>query len=80
VPLMEDVEFFRQLHRSGRVRHSQQRIMVSPRRYESVGPLRLTLAYGIIAALYVFGVPLSLLVRIYRRLCYNPCEVGVPTT
>jgi rSAM/selenodomain-associated transferase 2 len=69
VPLMEDVEFFRLLRRCGRVRHSNKRIVVSPRRYETIGRARLTLAYGLIATLYSFGVPLSVLVRIYERTC-----------
>lgn len=69
VPLMEDVEFFRLLRRCGRVRHSDKRIMISPRRYEMIGRARLTLAYGLIATLYTFGVPLSVLARIYRRTC-----------
>jgi rSAM/selenodomain-associated transferase 2 len=69
VPLMEDAEFFRQLHRYGRVRYSEQRILVNPRRYESVGRVRLTLAYGVIATLYIFGVQLSILTSIYKRMC-----------
>jgi glycosyltransferase involved in cell wall biosynthesis len=69
VPLMEDVEFFRQLHRRGRVSYSHKRILVSPRRYEIIGRLRLTLAYGLIATLYVFGTPLSKLASLYRRIC-----------
>jgi glycosyltransferase involved in cell wall biosynthesis len=69
VPLMEDVEFFRQLHRRGRVSYSHKRILVSPRRYETIGHLRLTLAYGLIAMLYVFGTPLSKLASLYRRIC-----------
>jgi rSAM/selenodomain-associated transferase 2 len=79
VPLMEDAEFFRQLHRNGRVRYSQQRILVNPRRYESVGRFRLTLAYGAIATLYIFGVPLSILTSIYRRTCrdrFGPARAG----
>ena len=79
VPLMEDVEFFRRLHRRGRVQYSEQRIRVSPRRYESVGRVRLTLAYGLIATLYVFGVPLSILERIYKRMCCDACEVAQDT-
>jgi hypothetical protein len=66
---MEDVEFFRRLRRCGRVVHSNKRIAASPRRYETVGPLRLTVAYGSIATLYLFGVSLSTLARIYRRTC-----------
>src|SRR6266516_7099613 len=77
-PLMEDVEFFRRLHRCGRLQYSEQRILVSPRRYESIGRVRLTLAYGVIATLYLFGVPLSALERIYRRMCCNECEVIAP--
>jgi len=69
VPLMEDVEFFRRLHRYGRVMYSDKRIVVSPRRYEAIGRARLTFAYGFIAALYVCRVPLSILDRIYQRAC-----------
>jgi rSAM/selenodomain-associated transferase 2 len=69
MPLMEDVEFFRRLHRRGRVMFSPKRIMVSPRRYETIGRGRLTFAYGFIAALYVFGVPPSMLASIYKRTC-----------
>lgn len=69
VPLMEDVEFFRDLRRRGRVVHSDKRIVVSARRYEAVGPARLTLAYGLIASLYFCGVPPSGLARLYQRSC-----------
>jgi len=74
VPLMEDVEFFRRLRRCGRVVHSNKRIRASPRRYEKIGPVRLTFAYGWIATLYFFGVSLSTLRRIYRRACCSPHE------
>jgi rSAM/selenodomain-associated transferase 2 len=69
VPLMEDVEFFRLLRRGGRVMYSQKRILASPRHYETVGRVRLTLAYGLIAMLYIFGVPLSKLASLYKRIC-----------
>ena len=69
VPVMEDVEFFRLLRRRGRVICSQKRILASPRRYEIVGRVRLTLAYGLIAALYIFGVPLSKLASLYGHIC-----------
>jgi len=69
VPLMEDVEFFRRLRCCGGVVHSNKRIGASPRRYETVGPTRLTLAYGLIATLYAFGVSLAVLARIYQRTC-----------
>jgi rSAM/selenodomain-associated transferase 2 len=71
VPLMEDVEFVRRLQRSGRVICSPKRIIVSPRRYEAIGRVRLSLAYGLIATLYMLGVPLGKLASIYQRVC---CE------
>jgi rSAM/selenodomain-associated transferase 2 len=74
VPLMEDVEFFRQLQRCGRVAYSHRRIVAHPRRYETIGRVRLTLAYGFIATLYIFGLPLSKLASIYRRTCCKPCK------
>src|SRR5882724_143811 len=77
VPLMEDVEFFRRLRRCGRVVYSNKRIGASPRRYETVGPIRLTFAYGSIATLYLFGVSLSTLARIYRRTCCAPHEQAI---
>ncbi|HVD95913.1 MAG TPA: hypothetical protein VNE84_07230, partial [Candidatus Limnocylindria bacterium] len=49
--------------------HSDKRIVVSPRRYKTIGRARLTFAYGLIATLYVFGVPLSVLAQIYQRTC-----------
>ncbi len=69
VPIMEDVEFFRRLRGCGRVIHSKKRIVVSPRRYEAIGRTGLTLAYGLIATLYIFGFPLPKLASIYKRMC-----------
>jgi rSAM/selenodomain-associated transferase 2 len=77
VPLMEDVEFFRRLRRCGRVVYSNKRIGASPRRYETVGPTRLTFAFGSIATLYLFGVSLATLARIYRRSCCGPQEQAI---
>jgi rSAM/selenodomain-associated transferase 2 len=78
VPLMEDVEFFRQLRHCGRVVYSEKRIVVSPRRYEAIGRARLTLAYGFIALLYVCGAPLSILARIYQRTCCTAHDGKIP--
>ena len=78
VALMEDVEFFRRLRCCGRIVHSNKRIGASPRRYETIGPIRLTFAYGSIATLYLFGVSPSTLARIYRRTCCAPHEEAIP--
>jgi rSAM/selenodomain-associated transferase 2 len=69
VPLMEDVEFFRALRRRGKVLAVEPRLVVRPRRYEAIGPIRVTLAYGLIASLYALGAPWPLLVAFYRRFC-----------
>jgi|SRR4051812_5173763 rSAM/selenodomain-associated transferase 2 len=69
VPLMEDVEFFRAALRLGRMRVIPLRIDVSPRRYEAIGPLRLSLAYGLIGFLYLLKVPSETLAVLYNRLC-----------
>lgn len=75
VPLMEDVEFFRGLQRRGRVTYSHKRILANPRRYETIGRLRLTLAHGLIAMLYIVGFPLAKLASLYERLC---CKASKP--
>ena len=69
VPLMEDAEFFRSLMRNGKLCWTSTRLIVSPRRYEQIGALRLTLFYGLIGGLYGLGVPLSALAKLYSRLC-----------
>jgi len=69
VPLMEDVDFFRAMHRGGRVCVIADRILPSVRRYESIGPARLTFAYGVIAGLYALGVSRRVLCSLYDRLC-----------
>lgn len=69
VPLMEDAEFFRALHRAGRVCIVKARLIANPRRYQQIGPLKLTCAYGLIAMLYFLRVPIPVLAAIYRRTC-----------
>jgi rSAM/selenodomain-associated transferase 2 len=69
VPLMEDVEFFRKLRGLGRVAVLSKRIIISPRRYELIGPVRLTLAFGLIATLYFFRAPTRVVQSIYKRAC-----------
>ncbi len=69
VPLMEDAEFFRTLRRVGRIANISSRLISSARRYQEIGPWRLTLTYGLIALLYLLGVPISVLAAIYRKTC-----------
>jgi rSAM/selenodomain-associated transferase 2 len=69
VALMEDADFFRKLRRAGRIAVISQRIVVNPRRYERIGPFRLTLAFGLIGLLYFLHAPRRLLQSIYRHTC-----------
>ena len=69
LPLMEDAEFFRKLRQRGRTAIISSPLVSSPRRYEDIGPWRLTLTYGIIALLYFLGVRVPILARIYRNTC-----------
>src|SRR5438874_12573268 len=69
VPLMEDAEFFCKLRRLGRIAFIPSRLISSSRRYEEIGPWRLTFTYGLIALLYLLRVPIPVLARIYRRTC-----------
>ena len=69
LPLMEDVEFFRATLRLGQMRVIPHRIAISPRRYEAIGPLRLSLAYGLLGFLYLLGIPAEKLAALYNRLC-----------
>ena len=68
VPLMEDAEFFCKLRRLGRIAIIPSRLISSPRRYEKIGPWRLSLTYGLIALLYLFRVPIRVLAAVYRKL------------
>src|SRR5207237_10674401 len=72
VPLMEDAEFFRKLRRVGRIAIIPSRLISSPRRYEEIGPWRLTLTYGLIALLYLLRVPIPALATIYQKRCARP--------
>jgi rSAM/selenodomain-associated transferase 2 len=72
LPLMEDVEFFRAALRLGQMRVIPERIAVSSRRYEAIGPLRLSLSYGLIGFLHLLRVPGETLAGLYNRLCCHP--------
>jgi hypothetical protein len=69
LPLLEDAEFYRRLRHRGRTRQLDSMIVTSPRRYEEIGPYRLTATYLLLSTLYLFRAPIHLLARIYNRLC-----------
>jgi hypothetical protein len=67
VPILEDAELYRRLKRIGRMRQISERIASDPRTFEKCGRYRTTAVYFLILALYVAGVPIAWLNRIYRR-------------
>ena len=69
VELMEDVDFFRKLRRAGRTAVVARSVVINPRRYEMIGPWRLTFAFGLIWLLYFLRVPRNILRLVYRRFC-----------
>src|SRR5262249_51218392 len=69
LPLLEDAEFYRLLRRRGRTRQLSSEMVPSPRRYEEIGPYRLSATYVFLSVLYILRVPIPALVRIYNRLC-----------
>jgi len=60
-PLLEDADFYRKLHRVGRVRQLPIKIQSSARRYETLGPIRTVFFYLVIMTLYVVGAPMPTL-------------------
>lgn len=67
VPILEDAELCRRLRRMGRTRQLRERIVSDPRTFERCGRYRTTAVYFLILALYVCGVPIRWLNRIYCR-------------
>jgi rSAM/selenodomain-associated transferase 2 len=68
LPILEDAELYRRLRRVGRMQQLSDSIVSSPRRYEMLGPYRTTICYALILILYVIGVPIERLNKIYKRL------------
>jgi rSAM/selenodomain-associated transferase 2 len=67
VPILEDAELYRALARGGRMVQAPDEIMSDPRAFERGGRYRTTACYFLILALYVLGVPIRRLNKIYRR-------------
>ena len=67
VPILEDAELYRRLRAVGRMEQVREEIVSDPRTFERGGRYRTTAVYFLILALYVAGVPISRLNKIYRR-------------
>ena len=69
LPVLEDAELYRLLRQRGRTRQLASSMVPSPRRYEEIGPYRLTAAFLFLSALYILHFPISRIARLYKRLC-----------
>ena len=67
VPILEDAEIYRRLRGVGRMVQLREKVVSDPRAFEAHGRYRTTTVYFSILALYVLGVPIRILNRIYRR-------------
>lgn len=67
VPILEDAELYRRLRQLGRMMQLPGPIISDPRTFERCGRYRTTAVYFAILLLYVAGVPIWWLNRIYRR-------------
>jgi hypothetical protein len=75
VPILEDAELYRRVRRIGRMKQLPEEIVSDPRTFEKAGRYRTTAVYFLILALYVVGVPITGLNRIYRRF-HHRLELG----
>jgi hypothetical protein len=80
VPILEDAELYRRLVRVGRMTQVPEVIVSDPRTFESCGRYRTTAVYFLILLLYVAGLPVSALNRIYRHFHRKGFGVAVPGT
>jgi rSAM/selenodomain-associated transferase 2 len=67
VPILEDAEIYRRLRGAGRMVQLREEVVSDPRAFEAHGRYRTTAVYFSILALYVLGVPIHILNRIYLR-------------
>jgi rSAM/selenodomain-associated transferase 2 len=68
LPIMEDFIFARKMNTQGRVIILSQKVTTSARRWQNLGPLRVTLINQLMICGYVCRIPASQLAHWYRRL------------
>jgi rSAM/selenodomain-associated transferase 2 len=68
-PILEDAELYRGLSQVGQMFQVRDEIVTDPRAFERSGRHRTTAVYFLILALYVCGVPIRALNKIYR--CFH---------
>jgi len=64
---MEDVEFIRRLRKIGKLVFIPKPVVTSPRRYETLGPVRTALRNKLTLFGYYLGIPPDRLARFYYK-------------
>jgi rSAM/selenodomain-associated transferase 2 len=72
VPILEDAELYRALRKLGCMKQLASTIVSDPRTFERSGRVRTTAVYFLILVLYVLGMPIAWLYKIYRRFHRSP--------
>ena len=72
IPIMEDVDFVRRMHREGALFRSSLRVVTSARRWERDGWVGRTLRHLLLISLYYCGVPAARLARLDRARQGHP--------
>ncbi|RKU27839.1 glycosyl transferase [Candidatus Poribacteria bacterium] len=68
VPIMEEIEFSRAMHKLGKTRMVSPRIHISARRWKTGGIIRTTLINWLITLLYAFGFSTDRLAQLYKNI------------
>jgi rSAM/selenodomain-associated transferase 2 len=76
VPILEDAELYRRLRSVGHMKQLREEIVSDPRTFERGGRYRTTAVYFLILALYVAGVSIARLNKIYRRFSASRARPG----
>jgi rSAM/selenodomain-associated transferase 2 len=72
LPIMEDVDFIRRMHREGSLFRSSRCVVTSARRWERDGWVSRTLRHLVLITLYYCGVPPARLIRLDRARQNHP--------
>jgi hypothetical protein len=76
IPIMEDVDFVRRMHREGALFRSPLPVLTSARRWERDGWISRTVRHLVLITLYFCGVPPAQLIRLDRARQRPPESSG----
>ena len=68
IPIMEESDFCQRITRFGRMRLVNRMVQASDRRVAKLGPLKANTIYFIVGFLWAFGVPATMLKRLYPEI------------